>query len=128
MRERKKQRNVQRENHPCNTNGLTHSYISENGPQLSVVTEQSKVVSRRGGNATLPCKFHRDASLPANPKLRIKWTKLTSDYLKEVCLHLNQCHKTIIKITFPYNTLLLIRVWSKIVHYVEYFVIFCTFI
>ncbi|XP_029544844.1 hyaluronan and proteoglycan link protein 1 [Oncorhynchus nerka] len=59
-------------------------YVQENGPQLSVVTEQSKVVSRRGGNATLPCKFHRDASLPANPKLRIKWTKLTSDYLKEV--------------------------------------------
>ncbi|CDQ75206.1 unnamed protein product [Oncorhynchus mykiss] len=59
-------------------------YVQENGPQLSVVTEQSKVVSRRGGNATLPCKFHRDASLPANPKLRIKWTKLTSDYLKEI--------------------------------------------
>ncbi|CAB1332554.1 unnamed protein product [Coregonus sp. 'balchen'] len=58
-------------------------YVQENGPQLSVVTEQSKVVSRRGGNATLPCKFHRDVSLPANPKLRIKWTKLTSDYLKE---------------------------------------------
>ncbi|CAB1318748.1 unnamed protein product, partial [Coregonus sp. 'balchen'] len=55
-----------------------------NGSRLSVVTEQSKVVSRRGGNTTLPCKFHRDASLPTNPKLRIKWTKLTSDYLKEV--------------------------------------------
>ncbi|XP_018600505.1 hyaluronan and proteoglycan link protein 1 isoform X2 [Scleropages formosus] len=59
-------------------------YISENGPRLSVVTEQAKVVSRRGGNATLPCKFQRDPSLPANPKLRIKWTKLTSDYLKEI--------------------------------------------
>ncbi|XP_010876477.1 hyaluronan and proteoglycan link protein 1 [Esox lucius] len=59
-------------------------YVQENGPRLSVVTEQSKVVSRRGGNATLPCKFHRDESLPPNPKLRIKWTKLTSDYLKEV--------------------------------------------
>ncbi|MFT7817703.1 hyaluronan and proteoglycan link protein 1-like isoform X2 [Arapaima gigas] len=59
-------------------------YISENGPRLSVVTEQAKVVSRRGGNATLPCKFQRDPSLSANPKLRIKWTKLTSDYLKEI--------------------------------------------
>ncbi|XP_048875225.1 hyaluronan and proteoglycan link protein 1-like isoform X1 [Brienomyrus brachyistius] len=59
-------------------------YISENGPRLSVVTEQARVVSHRGSNATLPCKFMRDPALPPNPKLRVKWTKLTSDYLKEI--------------------------------------------
>lgn len=48
------------------------------------MTEQAKVVSRRGGNATLPCTFQRDPSSAPNPKLRIKWTKLTSDYLKEI--------------------------------------------
>lgn len=62
--------------------------FTENGPQLSVVADRSKVVSRRGGNATLPCKIHRDQSLPPNPKMRIKWTKLTSDYLKEVIIYL----------------------------------------
>ncbi|XP_066567984.1 hyaluronan and proteoglycan link protein 1 [Amia ocellicauda] len=61
-------------------------YISENGPRLSVVTEQSKVISHRGGNVTLPCKFFRDSQAAPNPnqKMRIKWTKLTSDYLKEI--------------------------------------------
>lgn len=47
-------------------------------------TAQPKVISQRGGNATLPCKFNRDPSSAPNPKLRIKWTKLTSDYLKEI--------------------------------------------
>ena len=56
----------------------------ENGPKLSVVTDQAKVISRRGGNATLPCRFQRDPAAGPNPKLRIKWTKLTADYLKEV--------------------------------------------
>ncbi|MGH0181758.1 UNVERIFIED_CONTAM: hypothetical protein FKN15_007421 [Acipenser sinensis] len=48
--------------------------------------EQTKVISHRGGNATLPCKFHREfSSGTANsPKTRIKWTKLTTDYLKEI--------------------------------------------
>ncbi|XP_051763772.1 hyaluronan and proteoglycan link protein 1 [Ctenopharyngodon idella] len=59
-------------------------YISENGPRLSVDTAQPKVISQRGGNATLPCKFNRDPSSAPNPKLRIKWTKMTSDYLKEI--------------------------------------------
>ncbi|XP_034048263.1 hyaluronan and proteoglycan link protein 1 [Thalassophryne amazonica] len=66
---------------------LEHSrtiYVTENGPRLSVVAEQSKVLSRRGGNATLPCKIQRDPSLAPNPKMRIKWTKLTFDFLKEV--------------------------------------------
>lgn len=60
--------------------------ISENGPRLSVEMEQTKVISHRGGNATLPCKFHREfSSGTANsPKTRIKWTKLTTDYLKEI--------------------------------------------
>lgn len=66
---------------------LEHSrtiYVTENGPRLSVSAEQLKVVSRRGGNATLPCKIQRDQSMAPNRKMRIKWTKLTSDYLKEV--------------------------------------------
>ncbi|XP_028274213.1 hyaluronan and proteoglycan link protein 1 [Parambassis ranga] len=67
---------------------LEHSrtiYVTENGPRLSVLSEQSKVVSRRGGNATLPCRIQRDQSLSTpSRKMRIKWTKLTSDYLKEV--------------------------------------------
>eukprot|EP00064_Thunnus_orientalis_P012859 superscaffoldBa00002019_g12895 len=66
---------------------LEHSrtiYVVENGPRLSVMAEQSKVVSRRGGNATLPCKIQRDPTLAPNRKMRVKWTKLTSDYLKEV--------------------------------------------
>ncbi|KAI9540705.1 Hyaluronan and proteoglycan link protein 1 [Dissostichus eleginoides] len=66
---------------------LEHSrtiYVTENGPQLSVVAEQMKVVSRRGGNATLPCKIQMDQSMMPSRKMRIKWTKMTSDYLKEV--------------------------------------------
>lgn len=48
--------------------------------------EQAKVFSHRGGNVTLPCKFFRDpmAFGSGTHKIRIKWTKLTSDYLKEV--------------------------------------------
>lgn len=48
--------------------------------------EQAKVFSHRGGNVTLPCKFYRNPSAFASGlhKIRIKWTKLTSDYLKEV--------------------------------------------
>ncbi|MBN3287777.1 HPLN1 protein, partial [Polyodon spathula] len=48
--------------------------------------EQTKVISHRGGNATLPCKFHREFSSGTDnsPKTRIKWTKLTTDYLKEI--------------------------------------------
>ncbi|XP_053501426.1 hyaluronan and proteoglycan link protein 1 isoform X2 [Ictalurus furcatus] len=60
------------------------TYISENGPGLSVKTEQAKVVSYRGGNVTLPCTFQRNPTFGPNPKMRIKWTKLTSDYLKEI--------------------------------------------
>ncbi|RVE55512.1 hypothetical protein OJAV_G00235590 [Oryzias javanicus] len=59
-------------------------YVTEDGPRLTLVAEQSKVVSRRGGNVTLPCKIQRDQSLAPSRKMRIKWTKLTSDYLKEV--------------------------------------------
>ncbi|KAK9532140.1 hypothetical protein VZT92_009542 [Zoarces viviparus] len=66
---------------------LEHSrtiYVTENGPRLSVAAEQQTVVSRRGGNATLPCKIRMDRSLTPSRKMRIKWSKLTSDYLKEV--------------------------------------------
>lgn len=48
------------------------------------MTEQPKVVSHRGGNVTLPCTFQRNPEFAPNPKMRIKWTKLTSDYLKEI--------------------------------------------
>lgn len=58
--------------------------FSENGPGLSVTTEQAKVVSHRGGNVTLTCMFQRNPGRVPNPKMRIKWTKLTSDYLKEI--------------------------------------------
>ncbi|KAK2118074.1 Hyaluronan and proteoglycan link protein 1 [Saguinus oedipus] len=59
---------------------------SENGPRLLVEAEQAKVFSHRGGNVTLPCKFYRDPTAFGSGihKIRIKWTKLTSDYLKEV--------------------------------------------
>lgn len=48
--------------------------------------EQTKVFSHRGSNVTLPCKFYRDhaSSDSGSHKIRVKWTKLTSDYLKEV--------------------------------------------
>ncbi|XP_062985714.1 hyaluronan and proteoglycan link protein 1 [Elgaria multicarinata webbii] len=61
-------------------------HIHENGPRLLVKAEQTKVFSRRGGNITLPCKFYRDhaSSDSGSHKIRVKWTKLTSDYLKEV--------------------------------------------
>ncbi|XP_061590053.1 hyaluronan and proteoglycan link protein 1-like [Cololabis saira] len=59
-------------------------YVTENGPRLAVVAEQPKVLARRGGNVTLQCRIQRDQSLAPNRKMRIKWTKLTFDYLKEV--------------------------------------------
>lgn len=60
--------------------------IAENDPHLRVEAEQAKVFSHRGGNATLPCTFFRDPTAfgSGTHKIRIKWTKLTSDYLKEV--------------------------------------------
>ncbi|PWA26476.1 hypothetical protein CCH79_00001283 [Gambusia affinis] len=66
---------------------LEHSrtiYVTENGPKFNVMAEQAKVVTRRGGNVTLPCLIQREQQLPPSRKMRIKWTKLTSDYLKEV--------------------------------------------
>ncbi|XP_077353366.1 hyaluronan and proteoglycan link protein 1 isoform X3 [Festucalex cinctus] len=56
----------------------------ENKPALTVTSQPSRVLSRRGGNATLPCTIRRDQSLTPNRKMRIKWTKLTSDLLTEV--------------------------------------------
>ncbi|XP_060692580.1 hyaluronan and proteoglycan link protein 1-like isoform X2 [Hemiscyllium ocellatum] len=63
-------------------------YIADKGSRLGIKIEQPKVVSYRGSNATLPCKFYykpvpvRAVQTPL--KVRIKWTKLTSDYLKEI--------------------------------------------
>uniref|UniRef100_A0A8C3JDY9 Hyaluronan and proteoglycan link protein 1 n=1 Tax=Calidris pygmaea TaxID=425635 RepID=A0A8C3JDY9_9CHAR len=78
------------EPHPDNSS-LEHEriiHIQENGPRLLVVAEQAKIFSHRGGNVTLPCKFyHEHTSSTAGSgthKIRVKWTKLTSDYLKEV--------------------------------------------
>ncbi|XP_008101216.1 hyaluronan and proteoglycan link protein 1 [Anolis carolinensis] len=74
---------------PCVANfTLEHDrifHIHENGPRLLVKAEQSKVFSQRGGNITLPCTFYRQHASPDSGlhKIRIKWTKLTSDYLKE---------------------------------------------
>ncbi|XP_033020089.1 hyaluronan and proteoglycan link protein 1 [Lacerta agilis] len=61
-------------------------HIHENGPRLLVEADQTKIFSQRGGNVTLPCKFYRDhgSSDSGSHKIRVKWTKLTSDYLKEV--------------------------------------------
>lgn len=63
-------------------------YIADNGSRLGIKIDQPKVISYRGSNATLACKFYykpvpaRGAQSPF--KVRIKWTKLTSDYLKEI--------------------------------------------
>ncbi|KAL6096418.1 hapln1 [Pungitius sinensis] len=59
-------------------------YVTEDGPRLSVDAEPLTVASRRGGNATLPCRIRMDQSLTPSRKMRIKWTKMTSDFLKEV--------------------------------------------
>ncbi|XP_005996717.1 hyaluronan and proteoglycan link protein 1 [Latimeria chalumnae] len=61
-------------------------HIQENGPRLIVEAEQTKVLSHRNGHATLPCKYSRDLQAAASgpSKIRIKWTKLTQDYLKEI--------------------------------------------
>ncbi|NWJ09323.1 HPLN1 protein, partial [Crypturellus undulatus] len=61
--------------------------LEENGPRLLVVAEQTKVFTHRGGNVTLPCKFYHEHTSTVGSgihKIRVKWTKLTSDYLKEV--------------------------------------------
>nr|XP_009674391.1 PREDICTED: LOW QUALITY PROTEIN: hyaluronan and proteoglycan link protein 1-like [Struthio camelus australis] len=78
------------EPHPDNSS-LEHESIihiqEENGPRLLVVAEQTKVFTHRGGNVTLPCKFYHEHTSTAGSgthKIRVKWTKLTSDYLKEV--------------------------------------------
>ncbi|XP_078531456.1 hyaluronan and proteoglycan link protein 1 [Lissotriton helveticus] len=67
-------------------------HIQENGPRLRLMAEQTKVVSHRGGNATLPCTFFRDYAGSGSHKLRIKWTKLTSDYLKELDVYVSMGH------------------------------------
>ncbi|XP_053156715.1 hyaluronan and proteoglycan link protein 1 [Hemicordylus capensis] len=73
-------------------------HIHENGPRLVVEAEQTKIFSHRGGNITLPCKFHRDHALADSGfhNIRIKWTKITSDYLKEidVCVQMGNRNKS----------------------------------
>ncbi|XP_061657489.1 hyaluronan and proteoglycan link protein 1-like isoform X1 [Syngnathoides biaculeatus] len=58
--------------------------VTENAPSLSATSQPSRVLSRRGADAALPCAVHRDRSPALTPKMRIKWTKLTSDFLTEV--------------------------------------------
>ncbi|KAG8456404.1 hypothetical protein GDO86_002257, partial [Hymenochirus boettgeri] len=69
-------------------------HIHENGPRLIVEVEQAKIISHRGGNVTLPCKFQHDSVSSGSPshKIRIKWTKLTSDYLKEMDVFVSMGH------------------------------------
>ncbi|KAM3940628.1 hyaluronan and proteoglycan link protein 1 [Leptodactylus fuscus] len=69
-------------------------HVHEDDPSLFVEAEQTKVISHRGGNATLPCKFSHDSVTTGSPshKIRIKWTKLTSDYLKEVDVFVSMGH------------------------------------
>ncbi|KAM4709916.1 hyaluronan and proteoglycan link protein 1 [Discoglossus pictus] len=69
-------------------------HIHDHAPSLYLEVEQTKVISHRGGNATLPCKFLHDSTTPvqASHKIRIKWTKLTSDYLKEVDVFVSMGH------------------------------------
>ncbi|XP_043920198.1 hyaluronan and proteoglycan link protein 1 isoform X2 [Protopterus annectens] len=73
--------------HHSNNSILEHDrtiFIKENGHRLHVEAAQTKVISYRGGNATLPCRYIRDPFSTGPQKIRIKWTKLTSDYLKEI--------------------------------------------
>ncbi|XP_053557448.1 hyaluronan and proteoglycan link protein 1 [Bombina bombina] len=86
-----------RAEHHAGNSTLKHDRIihnHENGPSLYVEAEQTKVISHRGGNATLPCKILHDPSpaVSAPHKIRIKWTKLTSDYLKEVDVFVSMGH------------------------------------
>ncbi|KAG7481249.1 hypothetical protein MATL_G00065130 [Megalops atlanticus] len=67
---------------------LTNSYAQlfpGDSTHLTVSTHQAKVVSHRGGNATLPCRLDRDIdSFFGSGGMRIKWTKLTADSSKEI--------------------------------------------
>ncbi|KAJ8380622.1 hypothetical protein SKAU_G00014000 [Synaphobranchus kaupii] len=64
---------------------LSPVYVSDDESHLSVVSNQAKVVTFRGGNATLPCRLDRDIedSFGGNT-MRIKWTKLSPDFSKEI--------------------------------------------
>lgn len=73
---------------------IAFMFVTENGSRLVVEAAQTKVISYRGGNVTLPCKFHHEsvAAGSLSHKIRIKWTKLTSDYLKEVDVFVSMGH------------------------------------
>ncbi|XP_061148625.1 hyaluronan and proteoglycan link protein 1-like [Syngnathus typhle] len=59
--------------------------VHETDKALSVTSQPSRVLSRRGGDATLPCTVRRRDGWPApDGKMRIKWTKLPSGLLTEV--------------------------------------------
>ncbi|XP_015239523.1 PREDICTED: hyaluronan and proteoglycan link protein 1-like [Cyprinodon variegatus] len=68
-------------------------YVIENGPKLNVTSGQSKVISRRGGTVTLPCRIQRDPQLTSISTMRIKWTKDTADFLKEVKVFVAAGHR-----------------------------------
>ncbi|KAJ8262975.1 hypothetical protein COCON_G00154320 [Conger conger] len=59
-------------------------YVSDE-PHLTVVASQPKVITFRGGNATLPCRLDRDIEDAfGGSTMRIKWTKLSPDFSKEI--------------------------------------------
>ncbi|KAM9328988.1 hyaluronan and proteoglycan link protein 1-like [Gastrophryne carolinensis] len=85
------------EHHGSNPSRVFHDriiHVRENGPRIVVEVDQTKVISFRGGNATLPCKFRHESVLAGSRshKIRIKWTKLTYDYLKEVDVFVSMGH------------------------------------
>ncbi|KAJ8414885.1 hypothetical protein AAFF_G00024080 [Aldrovandia affinis] len=60
-------------------------YHSDDVSHITVVTEQAKIITYRGGNATLPCRLDRDIEDAfGGTNMRIKWTKLSPDYAKEI--------------------------------------------
>ncbi|XP_048359189.1 hyaluronan and proteoglycan link protein 1 isoform X2 [Sphaerodactylus townsendi] len=70
-----------------------YAKVTESEPNFFVETEKTKIISQRGGNVTLPCKFYGDqASDSASHKIRIKWTKLTSNVRKVVPVYVEMGH------------------------------------
>ncbi|XP_048850886.1 hyaluronan and proteoglycan link protein 1-like [Brienomyrus brachyistius] len=59
-------------------------YVSENGSRLSVHTQETKVVTWRGSNATLPCRLQGSSHDFTTGEMRIRWSKLSLDHSDEV--------------------------------------------
>ncbi|KAG9354360.1 hypothetical protein JZ751_001067, partial [Albula glossodonta] len=60
-------------------------YRHDDTSRITVTTEQAKIITARGANATLPCRLDRDIEDAfGGTNMRIKWTKLSPDYSKEI--------------------------------------------